>query len=168
MEAFANLKPAFVVNGTVTSGSSAPPADGASATLVTTEAFAKANGLKILARVKSTAISGCDPEIMGLGPIIATQKALLLAGLELKDIDIIEINEVFSAQTLAVVEELDIDENKLNLDGGALALGHPLGASGARITGKAASILNREGKELALAAMCIGGGQGIATILEAI
>ncbi len=167
-EAFANLEPAFVVNGTITAGTAAPFTDGASATLVTTEAFAKANGLKILARVRATSIGACDPEVMGLGPIIATQKVLLSAGLELKDIDIIELNETFAVQALTAIEELGIDESKLNLDGGALSLGHPAGASGARVTGKAASILNREGKELALAAMCISGGQGIATVLEAV
>jgi acetyl-CoA acyltransferase len=163
----ATLKPAFDANGTVTAGTSSPLTDGASATLITSEEFAKANGLKILARIKSIAVSGCDPEIMGIGPVGATQKALERAKLSMKDIDIIELNEAFAAQSLAVLQELGIDENKVNLDGGAIALGHPLGASGARITGKAASLLKREGKQFALATMCIGGGQGIATILEA-
>jgi acetyl-CoA acyltransferase len=105
---------------------------------------------------------------MGIGPVPATQKALKRAGLSLADIDIIELNEAFAAQSLSVVQELGIDLNKMNIDGGALALGHPLGASGARITGKAAQLLKREGKQFALATMCIGGGQGIATVLEAV
>ncbi len=105
---------------------------------------------------------------MGIGPVPATKKALSRAGLELKDIDIIELNEAFAAQSLSVIKELGADISKINLDGGAIALGHPLGASGARITGKAASLLNRENKKYALATMCIGGGQGIATVLEKI
>jgi acetyl-CoA acyltransferase len=121
-----------------------------------------------LARIKSIAISACPPEIMGIGPVLASQKALHRAGLILQDIDIIELNEAFAAQTLAVLHDLPIAQDKLNLDGGAIALGHPLGASGARITGKAASLLKREGKQFALATQCIGGGQGIATVLEAI
>jgi acetyl-CoA acyltransferase len=123
--------------------------------------------MKILARIRSTAVSGCAPEIMGIGPVDASHKALKRAGLTIKDIDIIELNEAFAVQALSVLKELGADESKVNLDGGAIALGHPLGASGARITGKAASLLNREGKKFALAAMCIGGGQGIATVLEA-
>jgi acetyl-CoA acyltransferase len=124
--------------------------------------------MKPLARVKSIAVAGCAPEIMGIGPVPATQKALKRAGISLGDVDIIELNEAFAAQSLSVVQELGIDLSKMNIDGGALALGHPLGASGARITGKAASLLKREGKGLALATMCIGGGQGIATVLEAV
>jgi acetyl-CoA acyltransferase len=136
--------------------------------LVTTEEYAKANGLPILAKIRSIAVAGCAPELMGLGPIPSTQKALARAGLSIKDIDIIEINEAFSSQAIACMRDLDIDLAKVNLDGGALALGHPLGATGARITGKAASLLKREGKQFALATQCIGGGQGIATILEAV
>lgn len=166
-EALSGLKPAFDANGTVTAGTASPLTDGASATLVTSEEFAKANGLKILARIKATAVSGCQPEIMGIGPVQASQKALERAGLTIKDIDIIELNEAFAAQALSVLDELKADESKVNLDGGAIALGHPLGASGARIAGKAASLLQREGKKYALATMCIGGGQGIATVLEA-
>lgn len=166
-EGLSGLKPAFDQNGTVTAGTSSPLTDGASATLVTSEAFAKAAGLPILARIKSIAVSGCAPEIMGIGPVGASRKALKRAGLSLKDIDVVELNEAFAAQALAVGRDLELDWDKTNIDGGAIALGHPLGASGARITGKAASILKREGKELALATMCIGGGQGIATVLEA-
>ncbi|MDX1949753.1 MAG: thiolase family protein, partial [Rickettsiales bacterium] len=165
-ETLSTLKPAFDAKGSVTAGTSSPLTDGVAAVIVAEEEYAKKNNLKILARVKSIAVSGCAPEIMGIGPVPATKKALFRAGLELKDIDIIELNEAFAAQGLSVIKELGADLNKINLDGGAIALGHPLGASGARITGKAASLLNREGKKYALATMCIGGGQGIATILE--
>lgn len=162
------LKPAFLEDGTVTAATASPLTDGASATLVCSEDYAKAHGLKIMARIKSIAVAGCAPEIMGIGPVAATQKALQRAGLSLKDIDIIELNEAFAAQSLAVVRDLGIDLAKMNIDGGAIALGHPLGATGARITGKAAALLKREGKQFALATQCIGGGQGIATILESV
>ena len=161
------LGPAFDADGTVTAGTSSPLTDGASAVLVCSEDYADAHGHEKLARVKSIAVHGCAPEIMGIGPVGATKKALERAGLELKDIDVIELNEAFSAQALAVVRETGMDLGKTNIDGGALALGHPLGATGARITGKAASLLKREGGKYALATQCIGGGQGIATILEA-
>jgi acetyl-CoA acyltransferase len=167
LEGLAALKPAFDQSGTVTAGTASPLTDGASATLVTLEEFAKAHGLKILARIKAIAVSGCAPEIMGIGPVIATSKALARAKLTASDIQIVELNEAFAAQSLSVLQELKFDESIVNIDGGAIAIGHPLGASGARITGKAASLLAREGKQLALATMCIGGGQGIATILEA-
>ncbi|MEM7225475.1 MAG: thiolase family protein [Pseudomonadota bacterium] len=161
------LKPAFKVDGSVTAGTASPLTDGAAAVLVTTEAFAKSNGLPILARIRSIAVGGCAPEIMGMGPVVATNTALERAGLETGKIDIIELNEAFAAQALACVDELGLDLERINLDGGAIALGHPLGATGARITGKAAELLKREGKQFALATQCIGGGQGIATILEA-
>lgn len=164
----AGLKPAFKEDGSVTAGTSSPLTDGASACLVTSEAYAKAQGLPILARIKSIAVAGCLPEIMGMGPVVASQKALKRAGLEASDLDIIELNEAFSSQALACADELNLDWSRINLDGGALALGHPLGATGARITGKAAQLLKREGKQFALATQCIGGGQGIATILEAV
>lgn len=163
----AELKPAFDEKGSVTAGTSSPLTDGASAVLVTSEDYARANGLKIMARIKSIAVGGCAPEIMGIGPVVATNKALKRAGLTIKDIDIVELNEAFASQSLACIWDLGIDVNKVNLDGGAIALGHPLGATGARIVGKAASLLKREGKKYALATQCIGGGQGIATILEA-
>ncbi len=166
-EALAGLKPAFKVDGSVTAGTSSPLTDGAAAVLVTTEDYAKAHGMSPLARLRSIAVAGCAPEMMGIGPVEATRKALARAGLEIGDIDVIELNEAFAAQALACVEELDLDLDKVNLDGAAIALGHPLGATGARITGKAAEIMLREGKSLALATQCIGGGQGIATILEA-
>lgn len=167
LQGLADLKPAFDAEGSVTAGTSSPLTDGAVATLVTTESFAKENGLSIMAYVRSMAVSGCAPEIMGIGPVEASRKALSRAGLTIDDIDIIELNEAFAAQALSVLQELGADEARVNLDGGAIALGHPLGASGGRITGKAASLLQREGKKLALATMCIGGGQGIATVLEA-
>lgn len=167
LQGLGELKLAFDANGSVTAGTSSPLTDGASATLVTSEEFAKAKGLKILARIRAMAVAGCAPEIMGIGPVGATQKALQRAGLTMKDIDIIELNEAFAVQAMSVLRDLGADESKVNLDGGAIALGHPLGASGARITGKAASLLQREKKKFALATMCIGGGQGIATILEA-
>lgn len=168
LETLAGLKLAFDERGSVTAGTSSPLTDGASATLVCSEAFAKAHGLPILARIKSIAVSGCAPEIMGIGPVLSSQKALQRAGLSVKDLDIIELNEAFSAQSLACIHDLGLDLAKINLDGGAIALGHPLGATGARITGKAAALLKREGKQFALATQCIGGGQGIATILEAV
>lgn len=167
-ESLAGLKPAFDEKGTVTAGTSSPLTDGASAVLVCTEEYARTHNLEIMARIKSVAVAGCDPEIMGIGPVAATKKALARAGLKIADIDVIELNEAFSSQSLGCVRDLDIDLSKVNLDGGAIALGHPLGATGARITGKAASLLKREGKRYALSTQCIGGGQGIATILEAV
>jgi acetyl-CoA acyltransferase len=167
-EGLAGLNPAFQATGSVTAGTSSPLTDGAAAVLVCSEDYANNHKLSKLARIKSFAVSGCAPEIMGIGPVSATHKALARAGLQLDDIDIVELNEAFSAQSLAVLKELPIPAEKLNLDGGAIALGHPLGATGARITGKAASLLQREHKRYALATQCIGGGQGIATILEAL
>ncbi len=168
LEVLADLKPAFDANGAVTAGTSSPLTDGASAVLVCSEDYAHKNGLEALARIKSIAVAGCAPEIMGIGPVAATRKALARAGLSIADIDIIELNEAFASQALACIRDLELDPEKINLDGGAIALGHPLGATGARITGKAAALLQRERKRFALATQCIGGGQGIATILEAV
>jgi acetyl-CoA acyltransferase len=168
VEALGELKLAFDQNGTVTAGTSSPLTDGASVVIVCSEEYAQRKGLKPLARIKAIATSGCAPEVMGLGPVLSTRKALERAGLQLSDIDVVELNEAFAAQSLAVIDELGLDPEKVNVDGGAIALGHPLGASGARITGKAAQILQRDGKRYALATMCIGGGQGIATVLEAV
>ena len=168
VEDLADLKPAFLSDGTVTAASSSPLTDGASATLVCSEEYAKQNGLRPLARIKSIAVSGCAPATMGLGPIVATKKALERASLTIKDINIVEINEAFASQSIACIQDLNISMNGVNIDGGGIALGHPLGATGARITGKAASLLVRENKQYALATQCIGGGQGIATILESI
>ncbi|MEC7930312.1 MAG: thiolase family protein [Candidatus Thermoplasmatota archaeon] len=166
-EALAALKPAFDTKGSVTAGTSSPLTDGAAAVLVTSADYARRHKLTVMARIRATAVSGCAPEIMGIGPIEATRKALDRAGLELRQMDLVELNEAFAAQSLAVLDELGLSHARVNLDGGAIALGHPLGASGARITGKAAALLQREGGRYALATMCIGGGQGIATVLEA-
>ncbi|WP_417831783.1 thiolase family protein [Terasakiella sp.] len=167
-EDLAGLKPAFDANGTVTAGTSSPLTDGAAAVLVCSEEYANANGIAPLARIKSVAVSGCDPEVMGMGPVGSSRKALERAGLSVDDIDVVELNEAFSSQSLACIRELGLDPAKINLDGGAIALGHPLGATGARIVGKVASVLKREGGKYGLATQCIGGGQGIATIVEAI
>jgi len=166
-DVLAGLNPAFDENGTVTAGTSSPLTDGASAVLVCSEDYAKANGLDAIARIRSIAVYGCAPETMGMGPVGATKKALDRAGVTIKDIDVIELNEAFAAQALGVIDKAEMDLAKVNLDGGAIALGHPLGATGARITGKVASLMKREGKTLGLATQCIGGGQGIATVLEA-
>ncbi len=168
LEGLAGLKLAFDENGTVTAGTASPLTDGAVAVLVASEEYAKKNGLPILARIKSVGVAGCAAEIMGIGPVPASQKALSRAGLSMKDIDIVELNEAFAAQGLSVIKDLGIDQSKLNLDGGAIAMGHPLGASGARIVGKLASLLKREKKKYGLATMCIGGGQGTAIVLESV
>ncbi|SIQ39419.1 thiolase family protein [Pseudacidovorax sp. RU35E] len=165
-EALAALKPAFRPDGVVTAGTSSPLTDGAAAVLVTRDDFAERHGLAALARIRSFATVGVDPAVMGIGPIPATRKALARAGLQAADLDVVEINEAFSSQALACIRELGLDMATVNLDGGGLAIGHPLGATGARITGKAASLLTREGGRYALATQCIGGGQGIATVLE--
>lgn len=167
-EKLATMQPAFDVNGTVTAATSSPLTDGSAAVIVASEEYADKHGLPKLARIKSMAVSGCAAEIMGIGPVPASKKALDRAGLTVGDIDIWELNEAFAAQGLSVLKDLGVDLAKVNLHGGAIALGHPLGTSGARITGKAASLLKSEGKKYALATMCIGGGQGIATVLEAI
>lgn len=168
LETLAGLKLAFDENGTVTAGTSSPLTDGASVVLVATEAYAKKHNLPIMARIKSVGVSGCKAEIMGIGPVPASRAALERAGVGVKDIDIFELNEAFAAQSLSVLKELGVDQSKVNLDGGAIAMGHPLGASGARITGKLASLLQREKKKLGLATMCIGGGQGTAIVLESV
>jgi acetyl-CoA acyltransferase len=164
----AQLKPAFSQTGTVTAGTSSPLTDGASAVLVCSEEYASKNGLTPLARIRSVAVAGCAPDVMGIGPVGATQKALLRARLEMSAIDVVELNEAFASQALACARDLGIRDETLNIDGGAIALGHPLGATGARIVGKAASLMKRIGGRYALATQCIGGGQGIATILERI
>jgi acetyl-CoA acyltransferase len=136
--------------------------------LVCSEEYAVKNGLTMLARIKSIAVAGCAPEIMGVGPVGASVKALARAGITAKDLNVVELNEAFASQSLAVIRDLGLDPAIVNVDGGAIALGHPLGATGARITGKAAAVLKRDGGKYALATQCIGGGQGIATVLEAI
>lgn len=162
------LKLIFDDNGTVTAATSSPLTDGAAVTLICEEQYARDNNLDILGRIISTAVEGCDPHLMGLGPIGASRKALDRANLSIKDIDIVEINEAFASQSLACIKDLAINEKKINLDGGAIALGHPLGATGARITGKAADLLRRENKKYALSTQCIGYGMGIATIIESL
>ena len=160
------LKLVFDQNGTVTAGTASPLTDGASATLVCDEEYAVSNNLPILARIKSIAINGCPPELMGLGPIGASLKALKRAQLNINDIDIVELNEAFASQSIACIKELQINPEIVNIDGGAIALGHPLGATGTRITAKAAYLINKLNKKYALATQCIGLGQGIATVLE--
>jgi acetyl-CoA acyltransferase len=168
MEKMSQLKPAFVDSGTVTAATSSPLTDGAASLIVCSEKHAVENGIEPVATIVSTAVAGVAPEIMGYGPVPATQKALKRANLTLDQIDVIEMNEAFSAQSLACLKDLDLhmNDSRINIDGGALAIGHPLGASGCRITGKAASLLDRIGGQYALATMCIGGGMGIATVLE--
>ncbi|MEQ8208856.1 MAG: acetyl-CoA C-acyltransferase FadA [Lacipirellulaceae bacterium] len=168
LEQLAALKPAFMPGiGTVTAGNSSPLNDGAAAMLVMSEERAKELGLNPIARIRATAVAGVDPAVMGTGPVPATQKALKRAGLSLADIDLIELNEAFAAQTLACVQMLDIDQAKLNVRGGSLAIGHPLGASGARIaTTLVHAMLARSDAQFGLATMCIGIGQGIATVVE--
>lgn len=168
LEKLGNLKTVFLENGTVTAGSSSPMTDGATAVLVCTEGFLRRHNLEPLARIESFAVSGCAPEIMGMGPVEASRKAMARAGITIDDIDIVEMNEAFAAQSEACRRELNIPEEKLNLDGGALALGHPLGATGGRLVGKAAALLQREKGRRALATQCIGGGMGIAMLLEAV
>ena len=167
-EDLAGLKLAFDENGSVTAGTSSPLTDGAAATLVCSEAYAQENGLEPIVRIKSIAVSGCKPETMGLGPIFASRKALARAELSADAIDVVEINEAFATQSIASVRDLGLDIDKVNIDGGAIPIGHPLGATGARITGKAAQILKREGGRYALSTQCIGGGQGIATVMETV
>ena len=168
LEQLADLNPAFDEVGTVTAGTSSPLTDGAAAVLVASEDYAERHNLEPLARIKGIAVAGCAPEIMGIGPVPASRKALERAGLSVADMDIAEVNEAFASQCLASLRDLGLDPNRVNLDGGAIALGHPLGATGARITGKAAALLKREGGTYALSTQCIGGGQGIATVLEAV
>jgi len=167
-ETLASLKTAFKADGTVTAGTSSPLTDGATAVLVCSADYAAANNLDVLAKVKSVAISGCAPEIMGIGPVGASTKALERVGITAADLDIVELNEAFASQSIATIRDLGLDMARVNVDGGALAIGHPLGATGARITGKAAQLLKRDGGKYALATQCIGGGQGIATVLEAV
>ncbi|QIM64496.1 acetyl-CoA C-acetyltransferase [Frederiksenia canicola] len=168
LEALANLRPAFDKAGTVTAGNASGINDGAAALLIVEEDFAKALGLPILARIKGYATGGVAPDIMGMGPVPATQKVLEKTGLKLSDIDLIEANEAFAAQFLAVGKELGFDEEKVNVNGGAIALGHPIGASGARILVTLLHALQARNKTLGLATLCIGGGQGIAMVIERI
>lgn len=166
LEKLGQLKPAFKEGGTVTAGNSSPLTDGAAAVVVMSSERAKSLGIKPLARIRAMAVAGCDPAFMGIGPIPAVQKALKRAGLSLKDIDLIEINEAFAAQSLAVLRELDADLARVNPHGGAIALGHPLGCSGSRIMATLIHDLITYNKTIGLETMCVGGGQGAATIIE--
>ncbi|MEM8570691.1 MAG: thiolase family protein [Pseudomonadota bacterium] len=166
-EGLAELKPAFDAEGVVTAGTSSPLTDGCAAVLVCSEAYAERAGLTVLAYVKSIAVKGCAPDIMGIGPVGASRAALDRAGIAVGDLDVIELNEAFASQSIACIRDLGLDADRINIDGGAIALGHPLGATGARIVGKAASLLAREKGRYALSTQCIAGGQGIATVLEA-
>ena len=165
-EALARLKPAFRAGGTVTAGNSSGINDGASAVLVVEAQRARALGLRPMARVVATAIAGVDPAVMGLGPIPATRKALERAGITVADLDLVELNEAFASQSVACIRELGLDPSRVNVDGGAIALGHPLGASGGRLITSLVHGLRRTGGRYGLASMCIGVGQGIATIVE--
>ncbi len=165
-EALAKLKPVFAADGTVTAGNASPMNDGAAAVVVMSRARAEALGLKPLARFVSFAVGGVPPQVMGIGPIVAVPKALKLAGLSLNDIDLIELNEAFAAQALAVMRVLALDPERVNVNGGAIALGHPLGCSGARLTISLMSELARRKARYGLVTMCIGGGMGAAGVIE--
>jgi acetyl-CoA acetyltransferase family protein len=166
MEALAKLAPVFKEGGTVTAGNSSPMNDGAAALLLATEGGLETHGLAPTARIVSTAAAGVHPDVMGIGPVPASEKALGRAGVGAGDLDLIEINEAFAAQAVACQRLLDIDPGKLNVNGGAIALGHPLGASGARILTTLTHELKRRGGRYGLATMCIGVGQGISTVIE--
>jgi 3-oxoadipyl-CoA thiolase len=166
LAALGKLKPAFRTDGSVTAGNSAGINDGAAALVLTSAEKAQHLGIKPLARIVATAVAGVDPAYMGIGPIPASRKALARAGLSIADMDLIEINEAFASQALYCAQELGIDQDKLNVNGGAIALGHPLGASGARLVGTLMHELRRRGGHYGLASMCIGVGQGIAAIIE--
>jgi acetyl-CoA acyltransferase len=167
LEALSALEPAFLPKfGTVTAGNSSPLNDGAAAMLVMSEEKAKSLGLKPLVRIRATAVAGVDPCIMGTGPVPAVKKLLKKSGVSLSDVDLIELNEAFAAQSLACIRMLNLDEAKVNVRGGAIAIGHPLGASGARIATTLIHAMHDRGARLGIATMCIGFGQGIATLLE--
>jgi acetyl-CoA acyltransferase len=166
LEGLAKLKPAFKVNGTVTAGNSSPYSDGAAALVLMSAERAKSLGLDPLARFVTFATAGVDPDVMGIAPIRAVPKALKRAGMSMKDIDLIEFNEAFAAQVVAVVRELGMPEDRVNVNGGAIALGHPLGATGAKLTTQLVHELGRRGGGLGLVTMCIGGGMGAAGIFE--
>ncbi len=166
LDALANLKPVFRNGGSVTAGNSSQTSDGAGAVVVMSEEKARALGMKPLARMVSFAVGGVAPEIMGVGPVQAIPKALKIAGLQLQDIDVIELNEAFAAQAVAVIRQLEIDEERVNVNGGAIALGHPLGATGAKLTVQLIHELKRRKAQYGMVTMCIGGGMGAAGIFE--
>jgi acetyl-CoA acetyltransferase family protein len=166
LEALAKLKPVFAANGTVTAGNSSQTSDGAAFVLVMSEEMIKELNLKPIARLVSFSLAGVDPRIMGIGPVEAVPKALKKAGMKLDDLDLIELNEAFAAQSLAVVRELNLDNEKLNVNGGAIALGHPLGCTGAKLTVQILNELKRRNKKYGMVTACVGGGQGVAAIFE--
>jgi acetyl-CoA acyltransferase len=166
IEGLSKLKPVFAAGGTVTAGNSSQTSDGAAFVMVMSEKMVKQLNLKPIARMLGYAAAGVDPVIMGIGPVAAVPKALKIAGKKLGDIDVIELNEAFAAQSLAVVRKLDIDQTKLNLNGGAIAVGHPLGSSGARLSVQLFSELQRQNKKYGLVTACVGGGQGVAGVYE--
>ncbi len=166
LEKLSSLKPVFKEGGSVTAGNSSPLTDGAAFVILMSAEKAKQLGIKPLARIRAMAVAGCDPEYMGIGPVPAVQKVLKRAGMSIKDIDSVELNEAFAAQSLAVIRELGINESLVNPHGGAIALGHPLGCSGSRIMATLINDLQSLNKTIGLETMCIGGGQGAATIIE--
>jgi acetyl-CoA acyltransferase len=166
LEALGKLKPVFAAKGSVTAGNSSQTSDGAAAVVVMSREKADALGIKPILRFVSFAVGGVPPEVMGIGPIVAIPKALKLAGLDLDDIDLIELNEAFAAQSLAVAKKLEMDIEKMNVNGGAIALGHPLGCSGAKLTVTIMNEMQRRGARYGLVTMCVGGGQGAAGIFE--
>lgn len=166
MDALSKLKPVFSVGGTVTAGNSSQTSDGAAFVAVMSEKTVNQLNLKPVARMMSYSVGGVDPRIMGMGPVVAVPKAVKLAGMNLQDIDVIELNEAFAAQSLAVVRELGIDLSRLNPNGGAIAVGHPLGSSGARLSVQIFNELRRQKKKYGLVTACVGGGQGVAGVYE--
>lgn len=166
LEALAKLRPVFKEGGSVTAGNSSPLNDGAAAVLLTTRRFAEEHGLKPRARVLGSAVAGVHPNLMGTGPIPSTRKLLKKLGMEVGDVDVVELNEAFAAQSLACVRELGLDEAKVNINGGAIALGHPIGCSGARIVGTLLNVMEQQDATRGLATLCIGVGQGLALMIE--
>jgi acetyl-CoA acyltransferase len=166
LEALASLKPAFKANGTVTAGNSSQVSDGAAMTLVVSRKYAEAHGLQPIARLVKFAVTGCAPELMGIGPADAIPAVLRKAGISKDKIDLIELNEAFAAQSLAVLKSIDFPEEKVNVNGGAIALGHPLGCTGTKLTVTLLNELKRRGGKYGIVSMCIGGGMGAAGLFE--
>ena len=166
LEGLAKLKPAFAVKGTVTAGNSSQTSDGAAFVIVMSEKMVKELGLQPIGRLVHSAVAGVNPRIMGIGPVVAIPKVLKLAGLNIEDIDLVELNEAFAAQSLAVINELNLDKSRININGGAIALGHPLGCTGAKLTVQLLGDLKRLNKRYGMVSACVGGGQGIAGIIE--
>jgi acetyl-CoA acyltransferase len=166
VQSLAKLRPAFSVTGSVTAGNASQTSDGAAALMIMDREKAEALGLKPLAKFRSFAVGGVPPEIMGVGPVVAVPKAVKLAGLELSDINLFELNEAFASQSLQVIRELGLDEEKVNVNGGAIALGHPLGCTGAKLTLTLIHELKRRNQQFGVVTMCIGGGMGAAGVFE--